>query len=61
MKRHTYQTEMINWCEDLKEQVQKRGQYNHFEAQFKKFLISLRMNKRQKKNGTGRPPHYTEI
>ncbi|WP_437131454.1 superoxide dismutase [Bacillus atrophaeus] len=41
MKRHTYQTEMINWCEDLKEQVQKRGQYNHFEAQFKKVLDKL--------------------
>lgn len=41
MKRESYQTEMFNWCEALKDQIQKRGQLEQFEDQFDKMIEAL--------------------
>lgn len=41
MKRESYQTEMFNWCEALKDQIQKRGQLDQFEDQIDKMIEAL--------------------
>lgn len=41
MKRESYQTEMFNWCEALKDQIQKRGQLDQFEDQIEKMIEAL--------------------
>lgn len=41
MKRESYQAEMFNWCEALKDQIQKRGQLDQFEDQIDKMIEAL--------------------
>lgn len=41
MKRHAYQTEMLNWCETLKEQVIQQGRFDRFAAQIDRIFHTL--------------------
>lgn len=43
MKRHAYQTEMLNWCETLKEQVIQQGRFDRFAAQIDRIFTPFRM------------------